>query len=52
MFFIEVTVSVPAQIAVGEGDGTVQVCAVLSSIKNNIANDISLLFTTSQATGM
>ena len=37
-------------VAVGEGDGTVHVCAVLSSIEN-IAKDINLVFRTTQATG-
>ena len=37
-FTIDITVSVPSMVRVNEGDGTVQICAMLSSIEDTQRN--------------
>jgi hypothetical protein len=45
-----VTVSVPAMMSVGEGDGMVQVCATLSAV-NDTEREFSITFATGDGTG-
>jgi hypothetical protein len=47
----EVTVSVPAMMSVGEGDGMVQVCATLSAV-NDTERDFTIALATGDGSGM
>jgi hypothetical protein len=48
--FTVVTVSVPATMSVGEGDGMVQVCATLSAV-NDTEREFSITLATGDGTG-
>ncbi len=50
-YHLDVTVSVPAMLTVGEGDGMVQVCATLSAIEDTERN-FTLTLSTNDGTGM
>ena len=45
--YVDVTVSVPTMVSVGEGDGTVQVCATLTAIEDTERNFTIMLATSS-----
>ena len=47
----DVSVSVPAMVSVGEGDGMVQVCATLSAVEDT-ERDFTITLATSDGTGM
>ena len=49
--FLGITVSVPASISVEEGEGTVQVCATLST-GNITEGELTFTMTTSDRTGL
>jgi hypothetical protein len=46
-----VTVSVPAMMSVGEGDGMVEVCVILSAI-NGTERNVTITLATGEDTGM
>ncbi len=46
----DVTVSLPAIMSVGEGDGMVQVCATLSAVEDT-ERDVAITLATSDNTG-
>jgi hypothetical protein len=46
-----VTVSIPAMMSVGEGDGMVQVCATLSAVDDTERN-VTITLATGEDTGM
>ena len=48
--FLDVNVSVPAMLSVGEGDGVVQVCATLSAAEETEKN-FTVTLVTSDGTG-
>ena len=48
--FVDVSVSVPAMVSVGEGDGMVQVCATLSTVEDT-ERDFTITLATSDGTG-
>ena len=50
MNFADVTVSVPAMVSVGEGDGMVQVCATLSAVEET-ERDFNVTLSTSNVDG-
>ena len=50
LFLIDVTVSLPAMIGVGEGDGSVKVCTTLYS-NGSIEKDFIITLGTSDGTG-
>ena len=50
VFFLDVSVSVPAMVSVGEGDGMVQVCATLSAVEDTERN-LTITVSTSDGTG-
>ncbi len=49
--FVDVTVSVPAMLSVGEGDELVQVCATLS-VMEDTERDFTVTLATSDGTGI
>ena len=51
MRFVDVTVSVPAMVSVGEGDGVVQVCATLSAVEET-ERDFNITLNIADGTGV